>query len=357
MKHIILLLLLTWSILAQEVGIPYVLNAPRSELSDAVFTANGTNFYTLKNYNQLLRWNFSPLKLIESNKLENRYWSQLLSSSNDRKILLLNKSGKRSITAYSVWDTYSQKIVDNHIIQNNSEGTSSLNYARSVYYVDNRILLLDVMGNMELWDVNTLKMIRYGKLSVNGYGCVITDAPFFTMLTKDKETFVILSTETIHFIDSTTLEPSKKLDFTAKKYYMSSDPYIIYTSSLSGDYKLDINVGEVEKIPDDWIYKHISSLEHIRAIKYNNSIQNESNNVSIQIRDGVVEFYKKYTDNKIAELYVFDNDEWLIVTPEGYFDCSPESRKYLYMKTSSGESVPIDDVTYNKFHKQINLKN
>jgi hypothetical protein len=61
-----------------------------------------------------------------------------------------------------------------------------------------------------------------------------------------------------------------------------------------------------------------------------------------------------WLENK--KLYQLSDSNWLITTSDGYFGGSPESRKYLYMKTSSGKSVPIDDATYNKFHKQINLK-
>jgi hypothetical protein len=57
------------------------------------------------------------------------------------------------------------------------------------------------------------------------------------------------------------------------------------------------------------------------------------------------------------KFYQLIDNMWLIITPDGYFDGSPEARKYFYIKTPSGESVPIDDATYNKFHKQISIEN
>jgi hypothetical protein len=68
-----------------------------------------------------------------------------------------------------------------------------------------------------------------------------------------------------------------------------------------------------------------------------------------------IQFYQKEARKKLATLYLDSNNEWLIITPDGYFDGSPESRKHLYMKTSSGESVPIDDTTFQKYHTQINF--
>jgi hypothetical protein len=57
-----------------------------------------------------------------------------------------------------------------------------------------------------------------------------------------------------------------------------------------------------------------------------------------------------------GKLLQFDASNWIIMNANGYFDGSPESRKYLYIKSPSGASVAIDDATYNKFHKLINLK-
>jgi len=59
---------------------------------------------------------------------------------------------------------------------------------------------------------------------------------------------------------------------------------------------------------------------------------------------------------KSKKLYQFIDGNWLIITDSGYFDGSPDSRKYLFMKTASGETVPIDNASYQKFHRKIYLE-
>jgi len=54
--------------------------------------------------------------------------------------------------------------------------------------------------------------------------------------------------------------------------------------------------------------------------------------------------------SELFQYYHFSNGEYLLMTSDGVFDGSPGFRKYLYMKTSTGKSVPIDDITYQKYH-------
>jgi hypothetical protein len=63
-------------------------------------------------------------------------------------------------------------------------------------------------------------------------------------------------------------------------------------------------------------------------------------------------FYKYKDGSFIGKLYLYKNGDWLFVTSNGYFNNSQASRKI----TTSGELVPINDETYDKFHTQINLK-
>lgn len=67
-------------------------------------------------------------------------------------------------------------------------------------------------------------------------------------------------------------------------------------------------------------------------------------------------FYNRDSHQLLAKLSQFKDTNWCIITPDGYFDGSLEARKYLYMKTLSGKLVPIDNTTFQKLHKQINLK-
>lgn len=72
--------------------------------------------------------------------------------------------------------------------------------------------------------------------------------------------------------------------------------------------------------------------------------------LAIYYKDRGAVIYDCMHQKEIFTYYFFTNGNWIVIAPDGYFDGSPELRKYLYMKTSSGESVPIDDATYQKYH-------
>jgi hypothetical protein len=285
-----------------------------------------------------------------------------LITNDPSKIILIKKLKDRSFAPLSslhIWDTNAKRIVFGRQIKKDPKeehGTLSSFIVNAVIN-KNSIVFIDINSNVELWDINTAKMIRSSKLPANNYGCTHADYPLFIMIAKDENTLVAVNDETIHFFDSTTLEQRKKITHTpnVKAYYVGNDPYKIYYRSAAGDYKIDINTGRTEPIVDNWIYEHAAILNKFDLEIFDRSIPKISDTLVMQVEKDVLIFYNKTTDKKIAELYCYDKNEWILMTPDGYFTGSPESRKYLYMKTLSGKSVPINDAIYNKYHKPIYL--
>ena len=66
---------------------------------------------------------------------------------------------------------------------------------------------------------------------------------------------------------------------------------------------------------------------------------------------------KKQCDNPEKFLHFQFGNEWLLQRKgSNEFMGSENIRKYLKMKTKDGKIVPMNDATFEKYNKQINLK-
>ena len=64
--------------------------------------------------------------------------------------------------------------------------------------------------------------------------------------------------------------------------------------------------------------------------------------------DNYISIYNKVTKTEIARLYSFEDREWIVITPEGYFNASPNGAKYLNVRT--GRQVYSVDNFYEKYY-------
>ena len=61
------------------------------------------------------------------------------------------------------------------------------------------------------------------------------------------------------------------------------------------------------------------------------------------------------TGKDIRTLISFRDDEWVTITPDGYFDHSKNGRQYLNVLTSPMSADTIDDATYNHYYRPNGL--
>ena len=70
-------------------------------------------------------------------------------------------------------------------------------------------------------------------------------------------------------------------------------------------------------------------------------------------------FFNTKTEKKLASFFLYPDGEWILMRPDGYFDISKNGRKHLKMwrvQDVRKKSVPINDRTYKKYKKTIDLK-
>lgn len=66
-------------------------------------------------------------------------------------------------------------------------------------------------------------------------------------------------------------------------------------------------------------------------------------------RDHTIRIYEKTTNKEIAKFVSFTDGEWVVITPEGYFNASPNGAKHLNVRV--GNNVYGIDQFYAKFYR------
>jgi WD40 repeat protein len=74
-------------------------------------------------------------------------------------------------------------------------------------------------------------------------------------------------------------------------------------------------------------------------------------------RDATLMLWDITTGKEIRTMLAFLNEEWVTITPEGYFDHSKNGRQYLNVLTSPMSAIAIDDATYNHYYRPSGLLN
>jgi hypothetical protein len=192
------------------------------------------------------------------------------------------------------------------------------------------------------WNPENLKIVQQVQLPELHLNCdECSDFVQTVMHYGNDHTFTIVTESRFALMDNDSL---KLLD-----QKISYNKYL----QISNDHQYTSNSDEIINI------RSLKSALYtdMKAVEFHNKLGRKPSSFNNKLFSTRGSFYEINSNIIQATLYsILDSDKWLIITPSGYFDGSPDTRKYLYMKAPSGESVPIDDATYNKFHKLINLK-
>ncbi len=372
MKKILLLLVLALGLFGaepEEIGKPYVQGKPFQ--GDAVLSPDGNGFYTLDG-DVVTKWQISPVKK-----------------------LLSFKTGIEDFKApvYQITMTSEGRIVGSGL------GADS-RYKISASNDGQRIILYSPKTNeIQLWDVKTMKHLKTIKEDLQlGTGTKYG----FVSLTKDNQ---------IHVWNDKELTLIKNMDTTLTEctYRVSDDESAVGKCRAFGitngdnllsisysDRGLFIDLDTLEIIDTFFNGLYPYSVKHRMAGgKYSDKFVGESaqNRANRQVTDNPKKFEHTFSSlrklskingkkdgdlalisqsgygfvdssfdeegkvNKKAYLFYQWGDEWVLINYiDGFFSGSDNIKKYLKMKTKDGKIVPMNDATFEKYNKQINLK-
>lgn len=314
-------------------------------------------YFTLDHKDNFITWNLQPFSKKSTIHLPDA--QRFTFTADEKKVIFLIDDDINNKYSYlSVWDLaknkeivtlpHEQRIVDMAVDKN------------SIYTITSKNIIRQ-------WDATTFKLIKsiehnetkiltqaFGPSSSSNIGKPTRSLAHRLFLSGDSQKLIVQFEESFVVFDAHTLqmiERTKEDD--ALRGYCYTDvnrTSLTFASGMNLDFNtLKWTQKDAEpKITAPWTGMKILnySFKRIRGIAPNF-------NERLLAKSGI--FIKTQSGETIAELHIFEDGEWVIMTPEGYFDASPDGRKYINVLTSPFETKIIDDATFQKFHKQINL--
>jgi len=350
MKHIILIILLTLGVWGQEIGVPYV-DTREAVAQSAALSPDGETFYTYAN-NTLTHWSLSPVKVLESVKIEDADFSNqrlvnIYITPDQKRMLFVDKK-----KTFGVFDLSAKKFT---------------NKIHEQFYRANLIgsylVAIDTDKTMKFWntlDLKEEKSIKIDNLVLNCDEC--SDFPLALLKSEDENVIILVTGIRMVAIDAKTLKIIKDVISYNKDFYLSLDHQIIVGMEQS------FNIQTLQTIPS-LSYEWVKENSNESFFHYQFQTQSIVNHLILFNHRGY-SFYRKQSKQLLASLHQFKDGTWIVITPDGYFDRSEGSLKYLKKKLSSGGTFAtpdgmirtppaldiVDEAMIQKYHKQINLK-
>jgi hypothetical protein len=302
---------------------------------------DGKTFYTYEN-NILIHWSTNPIQILDSVKITDPMFPSPLNFdfTPDGKKMVFSH-GSHGIGLFDLEKKQFTKKLATRFVGDTLIGSD--------------IFTFDELGILEKIDLNSFKatIVKHiPKIETNSEDYV--DYPIGLFRSKDGKSIVAISSMNLNVYNVQTFEQLKYIE----TLFMGMSALLVSVNHqiIAGNtIKYDVNTRKETVFTGDEQKKMRQGhkLVHKQTLNFYESKYWYNQYIDRIYDDGSINVLNWLDDQK---LYQFTGDDWLTITASGYFNGSSESHKYLYMKTTSGESVPIDDVTYNKFHKQINLK-
>lgn len=312
----------------EKTGIPFIENGhgidkPKWYVDSAVLAPEGESFFTLKG-DLITQWQLSPIKKLDSFNTgslcsDRDPWCQI-NISRDGKRIILFSTRKKEIELWSIENKKRIKTIKDNLVVGLSTkyGFLTLNEDSRLHLFDdnNLALLKDLTIKHNLWYYpRPFSAISADNILIINYH---EDALFFDL---DK----------LEVIDK--LSNIKQQD--RDKYASKFNAYLI-----------------------DRYIKHRSQLILMPTL----SATKPPHNIALYKDYSKYFFTKVFTDKSDKErykyyyFYQFD-DAWLLMSAtKRYFTGSSNVQKYIKMKLKNSDVAPINEATFTKYNRKINLK-
>lgn len=221
-----------------------------------------------------------------------------------------------------LWDIKKCKKIRTFIGHNNR--VVSISYSPN----DEYIITGSADSTAKLWDVATCKEIR----TFSGYSSSIWNVGF----SSDGKHIIIgdgSNTELINY------ENNNKVNFFNGSFK---------SNSPDGKYIITKNKDSIFKIWDIISSDEIMTLKQYNEIVSSIDFSPNSKYIITGSLDGTIKLWEVNTGRELATLISIDND-WVIITPEGYFDASEDAKSYIYFVKDL--EVFKSSQLYNHFYK------
>jgi hypothetical protein len=339
MKHLILTILFTLSLFAQEIGVPYVQLPKDAKELNIGLSRDGKTFYTYEN-NTLIHWNMNPVQIIDSVKITDPMFPSPLNFDllPDAKKMVFSH-GSHGIGLFDLEKKQFTKKLATRFLGD--------------ILIDSDLFTYDKLGILEKIDLNNFRTTSITKIPLKDIDAgveIFPDTLWGIFRNKNGDRIIVLTKFALYVFNVNSSKQILYLEDSFDPPVISLDKEVINGNRTSFD--VEILKTSPLKLSERRLMLKQRDKSEKKYFRY--EFDDWFNPYVLKMHEKGSSNVLFWLDNK--KFYQLSDGNWFIITPDRHFDGSPESRKYLYIKTKSGESVPIDDATYNKFHKKINLK-
>lgn len=362
MKHIILIILLTLGVLGQEIGVPYVQaqNFKTDHKSSSLFQDKKI-FYNLDRNGKITAWALNPFQKLYENHIMHGVPIGRTSISDDGKQLFIpvQKNDRNTSQSYQygdnglvVFDTENNRQIS--WIPFESPVFKAVFKDNSVYTLTDEQILrrydAKTFNEVQKTEFNETKVIRMAFGPGCGLGNIVKASAYGLDKSGDGKKLIAYFTESILILDIDTFKILKsiQLNESLRYHYFDEDKKVLYYNNR---FRIDLNTLEITPYVDD---PYVESEEE-RIKNWFRKLYGITPSVKDRFVFKSSQFIDVKSEKILATLYEYPDSEWVIMTPEGYFDASRNGRKYINVLTSSFGTEIINDATFRKFHKKINI--
>ncbi len=350
MKFLYLFLIIFSCLSAQEIGVPYV-DARGAVAQSAALSPDGETFYTYAN-NTLTHWSLNPVKVLESVRIEDKDFL------NQRLVNIYTTPDPNKIVFYQY--KHSLAVYD---IQKNSFVAKLHSPIQYADVIGSNIIVVDQNDTIMQLDISNLQIKKQTQLPRKQLNCdECSDSPYGIFKSSNEKTFTLVTGIRFVVVDGNSLDVLKEIISYNKSFYFSLTKKILVGQEAS------INIDSFETVSGAMVE---NSSTFVKDAEW--TTNSTVNNIALQNgthRQRACIFHNTKSGKLLAELYQYKDGSWIIMTPDGYFDRSEGSLRYLKKKLSSGTtfSTPngmirtpptldrADDAMIQKYHKPIFLE-
>lgn len=247
-----------------------------------------------------------------------------------------NASSKNNIDIYKrflkLWDVSTGKLVRNLEISLSTEAVDNryrADLSGAAFSADGKYAVAELDGKLIVWNVLTGKRLKEEK---NVVGLPIFSVPgSFRAYAPDGRCALNVG------IVNGCISPDGKLYLRPSYLYDERIMELNDISALKG------------------VFNSFDLLKHISTFTgHTNEIRSavfypDGRYAASGSHDGTTRFWDVNTGQEIAQFISFTDGEWIVITPEGYFNASPNGAKHLNVRL--GNNVYSIDNFYSRFYR------
>lgn len=356
----------------QEIGVPQFKEPPRVKgCFGAVLSPVDDRLYVLQE-RRLIQYQIKPFRMVGSIPIDWEQFEETRRDSDCRVLITSDKSKLIIVYRYRMYllDTNTGRVLSKFEKRDWERGMDG-----AVVNGNDLLMFEYESGNerqigLSIWDANTLKLKRVVRDLGRRFGFV-QDRQLLEAISRDTDRIYLATAERLVVLNGRTYDPELTFELKGFKRYpaISKDFQRLYvwnpssvTDHISGktttfgdaqtDNALvfDYETREFSIAKTDSIVRDQLALVIVRPSIGQLSRNKNYSLLSLKSGRPIARLENLRTGERL-NFQQYEPGEAILYDQDSYFGFTPGGRKYLEMKTATRLGVPINEATFNKFHR------